>query len=269
MIPKFIGNIHTATFSPTVPSGSVSNLPATVAQADLIAGSKYWGALGVATPNVAPPSIFHSDSFDRTTGMGPSWTQRYGTTGISSGVAFSETASLTTYVGRLGSTSQGVGARIWGSPTTPGRGGDTSDFWAALLSLRGNAGGGFVYLVPVLSKTYNSTTGVSTYTKRAGIYTASTYTQPGANFGGGSLKVSGSTFTSSTSSATISTPADWFFTAVSSGTTSTYIGYHNNVEVVRWTDTSSTGFPYTATNTEVGIGSVKSAYIDNWYAKDL
>jgi hypothetical protein len=201
--------------------------------------------------------------------MGPSWTQRYGTTGISSGVAFSETASLTTYVGRLGSTSQGVGARIWGSPTTPGRGGDTSDFWAALLSLRGNAGGGFVYLVPVLSKTYNSTTGVSTYTKRAGIYTASTYTQPGANFGGGSLKVSGSTFTSSTSSATISTPADWFFTAVSSGTTSTYIGYHNNVEVVRWTDTSSTGFPYTATNTEVGIGSVKSAYIDNWYAKDL
>jgi hypothetical protein len=255
--PKFIGSYHQNGFTPS--TATPQGLPESFAQTDLLSGSKYWGAIGLITPSVTAPSMYFSDTFNRTNGLGSSWTQRYGTTTVSNSFS-STTGSLASYNGRLATTVQEVGVTL----PAPGPGGRATT-WSdvGLIGLRGDGSGKFVYLRFIYSRSS------TTYTIGYEIRTTTSYAQVGSALNGGTLKASRTLYSSSTYNSDFTNPSNWSFKVSTSGSTSTYLVFKDGVQqATSWVDTNSTGFPFNTSNTEVLLGGY-SAALYNWYAKDV
>ena len=259
--PKFIGSYHQNGFTPSTATPT-PGLPENFAQTDLLSGSKYWGAIGLATPSVTAPSMYFSDTFNRTNGLGSSWTQRYGTTTVSNSFS-SSSGSLASYNGRLATTVQEVGVQLPASFSTSG---SRATSWgdSGLIGLRGDGSGKFVYLRFVYSRS-----STPTYTIGYEIRTATSYSQVGTTLTGGTLKASRTLYSSSTYNSDFTSPSIWSFKVSTSGSTSTYDVFRNGIQLgTSWVDTNSTGFPFNTSNTEVLLGGY-SAALYNWYAKDV
>jgi hypothetical protein len=269
--PKFIGSYYqTALLTPSAVTPT-PGLPESFVQTELLAGSKYWGAIGLATPSVTAPSMYFSDTFNRTTGLGSSWTQRYGTTTVSNSFS-SSSGSLASYNGRLATTVQ-EGGFVLPTVYSPSRGssGQSAFEDVGLIGLRGNGGGKFVYLRVSYKRTAGNTlTGVTpVYSISYSIYTATSYSSVGADLTGGTFKAGRTLYSGSSYTSDFTNPSSWSFKVSTSGSTSTYSVFKDGVQqATSWVDTNSTGFPFNTSNTEVLLGGY-SAALYNWYAKDV
>lgn len=258
--PRFLASYNSSgTFAAS------PGFPATMLNTNLGSNSTFrpfWGALGVFAPNVIPAKLVLSDSYDRTnaSNLGANWSTQYSQFGpglkIVSNKAQADSGTGTTLsvlVQRLNWLDQRVSATII-------RGGETIYTRAGMiLMLRGNGSGKFMYLRVTQNLDF-SYQGMRT---TAQIYSASSYSQVGTNFQGGTLRttVTGTYPTVNYSADTQQglgglnvgpTVQSWKFEAIGNA----YYGYLNNVLAVQWTDSGSSAFPYNDTNKQVGVGGL-------------
>jgi hypothetical protein len=208
--------------------------------------------------------MFYSDSFNRTTGLGASWTLRRGTVSVNNSF-YSTDGALASYNGRLASTVQEVGITV---PTLVRAGRDQNDNFSglAVVGLRGDGSGKFVYLRIEYSRTGSVSSG--TYLLRYSIHTTTSYAI-GSSLNGGSQKQIRTVYSGSEFDAGdyFTAPSQWSLRVSSSSSNSTYKVYRNGTLMpVEWLDTGSVGFPYGTSNTEVLVGGRGNLY--SWYAKD-
>lgn len=237
LFPKYLGSTWATT--------GVSTLPSTIANADVLSGTRYWGALGTAAAPLTTGNVFLSDNFNRANSadLGPNWTVRSGNVGIisnkPSGALFT-TGGVATHNTRLNSTSQQVGFAITGNPAP--------DIVGA--SLRGNGLGPCVELI------CTGTTG-STGVDPTGFVRIRTRTSYGGTATNRAFWDSGS------GSPQI---GSWTFEAIGN----TYTGYKGGTLMVQWVD-SGGAFTVAGNNTEVGILTNQDAFLvlDDWLARDL
>ncbi len=258
--PRFLASYNSSgTFSAS------PGFPATMLNTNLGSNSTFrpfWGALGVFAPNVIPAKLSLSDSFDRVnnSSLGANWSSQYSQFGpglkIVSNKAQADSGTGTTLsvlVQRMNWLDQRVSATII-------RGGETIYTRAGMiLMLRGNGSGKFMYLRVTQNLDF-SYQGMRT---TAQIYSASSYSQVGTNFQGGTLRttVTGSYPTVNYSADTQQglgglnvgpTVQSWKFEAIGNA----YYGYLNNSLVVQWTDSGGSAFPYNDSNKQVGVGGL-------------
>lgn len=236
LFPKYLGSTWTTT--------GVSTLPASIANADVASGTRYWGALGTAAEPLTTGNVFLSDNFNRpnSSDLGPNWTTRNGNIGINSNMPATTFASsgVATHNTRLNSTSCQVGFTLTGGP-----GGDTVG-----ASLRGNGLGPCVELICTAT---TGSTGVDP-TGSVRIRTRSAY---------GSGVVNRAIWDTGSGAPQIGT---WIFEAVGN----TYSGYKNGLLKLQWVD-SGGAFAVAGNNTEVGIFTTQDSFLvmDDWLARDL
>jgi hypothetical protein len=281
--PRFLASYNSSGTFPASPG-----FPATMSNTNLGSNSTFrpfWGALGVFAPNVIPAKLSLSDSFDRVnnSSLGANWSSQYSQFGpglkIVSNKAQADSGTGTTLsvlVQRMNWLDQRVSATII-------RGGETRYTRAGMiLMLRGNGSGKFMYLRVTQNLDF-SFEGMRT---TAQIYSASSYSQVGTNFQGGTAR---SSLYSADTAYGIGqglnvgpTTQAWKFEAIGNA----YYAYLNNVLVLSWTDDGGSGFPYNDTNKQVGVGGLYVArgpfgndllglqkngisIIDNFVATDL
>jgi len=249
-------------------AGTLGALPGTFTDSQTSgSSSNFWGAFGDAVPNVVPATVSYADSFSGTNGAAidtQKWITRYGgglnialnngqyraTANSTNGTSINTYRYKTNY---LKQTAQCTIATQSENLGRLGRGG-------ILLSLRGDGAGKFIYLRVVIE-----VFGLS-WRIKGGIYTATSFSQPGSEFSGGVQR-------NEVITSTGFNPANgdtWKFVADGY----TYVGYRNGTEYVRWADT---GFAFTGSGTgnanfkEVGIGAYyvsEYSTVDNWTVVD-
>lgn len=235
LFPRYPGNVYA--------TGSQTALPSSIVVANVLAGSRIWGALGTATTPVTPGQVHISDSFNRSDGaLTTPWTVRDGSLSIvSNRVAvpgFVSNSGVATHTTRLTSVNQRVGF-TFGTTT-----GGSSQSGGVLL--RGNGAGRHVRLVAK---------------KISG--------------GGGSATILTSTAYSSLGT------SRWSVTDLGNGLAgafvfeavgNTYSAYRNGTLLGSWTD-SGGAFTVGASSTEVGlyVDGIETAggFVDDWLAQDL
>lgn len=227
----------------------------------------FWGALGTYAPNVVPAKLKFYDSFDRanSTTLGATWAKKFGNgLRITSNKARADSTTATTintYVSRLNWLDQRMELTFTREAYYSAAG--------AILMLRGDGNGKFMYmriqqsLAGALAPMYLS----------ARIYSATSYSQVGTNFLGGTPR--SDLWEQNVGLNYGQTNHVWRFEAIGNA----YYGYMNGSLVCQWTDSGSSAFPTTDRNKEVGIGGLYvpgSAFqasgvslIDNWSAIDL
>jgi hypothetical protein len=250
-------------------SGTLGVLPATFTDAQTSgSSSNFWGAFGDDVPNVIQPPVAFADSFTGTSGAvidTQKWLTRYGNgLRIASGLGGELRAtanstngtSINTYKFKTNYLKQTAQCTIVTQAENLGRLGAGG----SILTLRGDGNGKFIYLRVVIE-----ISGLS-WRLKVGIYTSTTYSQPGTQLSGGTLR-------KEVLIGTGLNPAGgntWKFIADGY----TYVGYRNGVEVIRWADT---GFAFAGSGVgnanfkEVGIGAFyvsEYSCVDNWTAFD-
>lgn len=236
LFPKFLGSTWATT--------GVSALPSTMTDADVVSGTRFWGAMGAITTPVAPGSLFFSDSFNRADAstLGSNWTNRNNGVQLSQNTAKGISIfgpNIATYNTRLSSLSQKVGF------TVPAGGASSSS--GNEVFLRGNG------LGPRVSITVLP---IDSSTKVARI---KTYLNNG---------YSNTTQATRATGTPTSLAGDWTLEAVGN----VYTCYRNASLICQWADTGGV-FPVTSGCTEVGLQAGTSAAfsdnMDNWLAQDL
>jgi hypothetical protein len=250
-------------------SGTLGVLPATFTDAQTSgSSSNFWGAFGDDVPNVIQPPVAFADSFTGTSGAvidTQKWLTRYGNgLRIASGLGGELRAtanstngtSINTYKFKTNYLKQTAQCTIVTQTENLGRLG----VGGSIITLRGDGSGKFIYLRVVI-EVY----GLS-WRLKVGIYTSLTYSQPGTQLSGGTLRkevLIGTGLNPSNGNT-------WKFIADGY----TYVGYRNGVEVIRWADT---GFAFAGSGVgnanfkEVGIGAFyvsEYSCVDNWTAFD-
>jgi hypothetical protein len=245
--PRFLASFNS--------SGIFSVLPATMPNAQLSSDGTFrpfWGAAGVFAPNVIPAKLALSDSFDRAnaTTLGANWSRQYsqfGTSGLKivSNKARSDINTGSTYsmlVQRMNWLDQRVSATLT-------REGYYSRV-GMILILRGNGLGKFMYL----RVTQNLDFSINSMYTTAQIFSATSYSQVGTNFQGGTARSTVYSVNGSINQGP--TVQTWKFEAIGNA----YYAYLNNTIVRTWTDDGG-GFTYTTpltndTHKQVGVGGL-------------
>jgi hypothetical protein len=245
--PRFLASFNTL--------GIFSVLPTTMPNSQLSSDGTFrpfWGAVGVFAPNVIPAKLALSDSFDRAdaTTLGSNWSRQYsqfGTTGLKivSNKARSDINTGSTYsmlVQRMNWLDQRVSATLT-------REGYYSRV-GMILILRGNGLGKFMYL----RVTQNLDFSINSMYTTAQIFSATSYSQVGTNFQGGTARSTVYSVNGSLNQGP--TVQTWKFEAIGNA----YYAYLNNTIVRTWTDDGG-GFPYTTPSTndthkQVGVGGL-------------
>lgn len=261
--PQSVGLYHSV--------GSLTALPSSFTGDQVVSGGtvmKYWGALGILTPDTAPPDppkVVFSDSFDRanSSSLGASWLTR-GTNSLQiysnkaavhvPAFGYAPSSGSNSYIGRLTRTDCEVGGFLTYSGgsynTTLGYG--STKQWRLGLRAYGSGDGPYFQLSRVVLST-----GATTWTA--------------------SIIVAGATKASNTTTAIAGFGSDqWKFVANGSSYTASYrYGGTTWVDAASWTDGTGV-WPVASNSTEVFVyarslwpGGEHSASIDNWYAKDL
>ena len=250
-------------------SGTLGVLPATFTDAQTSgSSSNFWGAFGDDVPNVIQPPVAFADSFTGTSGAvidTQKWLTRYGNgLRIASGLGGELRAtanatsgtSINTYKFKTNYLKQTAQCTIVTQTENLGRLG----IGGSIITLRGDGNGKFIYLRVVIE------TATLSWRLRVGIYTSTTYSQPGTQLSGGTLRkevLIGTNLNPSNGNT-------WKFIADGY----TYVGYRNGEEVIRWADT---GFAFAGSGVgnanfkEVGIGAFyvsEYSCVDNWTASD-
>lgn len=241
--PRFLASFNS--------SGTFPVLPATMPDTQLSSNGTFrpfWGAVGVFAPNVIPAKLKLSDSFDRanSASLGANWSSQFSQFGSALKIVsnkaqadISTGSSLSVLVQRMNWLDQQVSATIIRGEYYSGAG--------MILMLRGNGSGKFMYLRVTQTLFFSIYATVTT----AQIYSASSYSQPGTNFQGGSAR--SSLYSVSPSGINHApTVQSWKFEAIGNA----YYGYLNNSLVVSWTDSGSSAFPYNDYNKQVGVGGL-------------
>jgi hypothetical protein len=245
-------------------SGTLGVLPASFTDSQTSGSSSaFWGAFGDDTPNVIVPTVSFFDNFTGTNGAtldSQKWTNRYGQ-GLQilsnrAAASSSNGTSISTYKFKTNYLKQTAQCTIATQSENIGRLGHGG----IILCLRGDGFGKFIYL-RVIIEIY----GIS-WRIKAGIYTSLSYSQPGTQLSGGTLR-NEATLSTGTNPANGNT---WKFIADGY----TYVGYRNGTEFVRWADQ---GFAFAGSGTgnanfkEVGIGAFyvsEYSTVDNWTVVD-
>jgi hypothetical protein len=266
--PRFLASYNTA--------GTFSVFPATMPNTQLSSDGTFrpfWGSLGVFAPNVIPAKLNLSDSFDRVnaSNLGANWSTQYSQFGpglkIVSNRAQADSgtgSTLSVLVQRMNWLDQRVSATL-------NRGGYYSEA-GLILILRGNGSGKFMYLRVTQTLWFS----VQQMTTTAQIYSATSYSQVGTNFQGGTPR---STLYSANNGLNRGpTLQTWKFEAIGNA----YYAYLNNSIVRTWTDDGN-AFPVNDSYKQVGVGGLYTpdqndplglqtngvALIDNFSATDL
>jgi hypothetical protein len=250
-------------------AGTLGVTPASIADAQTSGtSSNFWGAFGDDVPNVVQPTVAFADNFTGTSGAvidTQKWLTRYGNgLRIASGPGGELRAtanstngtSINTYKFKTNYLKQTAQCTIVTQTENLGRLG----VGGGIIILRGDGNGKFIYLRVVIE-----VFGLS-WRLKVGIYTSLTYSQPGTQLSGGTLRkeVTLNTGLNPSNGNTWKFLADGY----------TYVGYRNNVEFIRWEDT---GFAFAGSGAananfkEVGIGAFyASEYscVDNWTVSD-
>ena len=243
--PRFLASYNSSgTFSAS------PGFPATMLNTNLGSNSTFrpfWGALGVFAPNVIPAKLSLSDSFDRVnnSSLGANWSSQYSQFGpglkIVSNKAQADIGTGTTLsvlVQRMNWLDQRVSATITR--------GEYYSSAGMILTLRGNGSGKFMYLRVTQTLYFSINSMVTT----AQIYSASSYSQPGTNFQGGTARSTAYSVNGSLNQGP--TVQSWKFEAIGNA----YYGYLNNSLVLSWTDSGSSAFPFNDYNKQVGVGGL-------------
>jgi hypothetical protein len=252
-------------------AGTLGVLPATFTDAQTSgSSSNFWGAFGDDVPNVIQPSVAFADSFTGTDGAvidTQKWLARYGNglriasnNGQLRATANSTNGtSINTYKFKTNYLKQTAQCTINTQTENLGRLG----VGGSIITLRGDGTGKFIYLRVVI-ELYGFP--IATWRLKVGIYTSLTYSQPGTQLSGGTLRkevLIGTNLNPSNGNT-------WKFIADGY----TYVGYRDGVEVIRWEDT---GFAFAGSGVgnanfkEVGIGAFyvsEYSCVDNWTAFD-
>jgi hypothetical protein len=188
-----------------------------------------------------------SDSFDRVnnSSLGANWSSQYSQFGpglkIVSNKAQADIGTGTTLsvlVQRMNWLDQRVSATITR--------GEYYSSAGMILTLRGNGSGKFMYLRVTQTLYFSINSMVTT----AQIYSASSYSQPGTNFQGGTARSTAYSVNGSLNQGP--TVQSWKFEAIGNA----YYGYLNNSLVLSWTDSGSSAFPFNDYNKQVGVGGL-------------
>lgn len=245
LYPQFIGGEASGTFS---------SLPSLVTAANVIAGTRVWGALGDLTPILAPGSAFYADGFNRanaaqlTTPWTSRWSSGVGDIGVYNNMFGPQSSSppgvnVYTYNSKMSTTNHDVQADFINIPGT------SASVVGAML-LRGNANG----------CVYVSVAAIGAGWVGAVIRTNSSYNL-------------GSTLAAGTARASANLVSGNFTgTLRCTAIGNTYTLYSGGSQVAQWIDSGGV-FAYDGTSREVGAAGYASAgskgILDNWQAKDI